>query len=855
MGFLILAIVACGLVIGAVLGWLAFNRTRALEQRVAELQKQIWRLKEELLYQRGPSSAPPRTEQSPSTETPKPVQTATVPAQTVPNRPRATKPSPVALWLEALKTHWMIWLGGACIGLAGIFMVRYGIEQGLLGPAARITLAVLTGLVLHGAAEFLRRRLGAQPAIAALAGGASITLYAGLLAALHLYQLLSPTWVFSLLAVISFATMLLALRHGPMLAAIGLLGAYGVPLLVSTGSNNLTAALIYALIVSAAALVLLHYVYRSWLWLGTMAGMLFWGVLFLSADSADLFRPFYLALLAWALLALPAFDWRLARQKALSSIPWRSLLSAPWRRDLLSLLSLLVLLGLSLTKQAVSESGLSSAAMLIHLPFVAVLFIAARRRDDLAILPWLSLFALLVPVLLPLLGGAQPPIEAFADIAFAFTVTAAVFSAGSLWLLRQGRHAALWASLAFLSPVIWIAACHLLFPGVLNDAYWAAVTVLLGAGYVFVSSQRLSGGKSDVSALWLLLAGHAAYSVAVAIAFEEAGLTLALALQLISLTWAIRRYQLGGVDWLIKVLVAVVVARLTFNPWLLSYPDNVHWSLWTYGGATACCVIAARMLHSGQAIRRWLEAAALHLLVLTLATEIRYWLYDGNIFAHTFNYLEAAINANLWAALALVYHYRGQLSQHLARVYAVAAKVLFCMSLGAYVLLLTVHNPYFLSQDVAQTPIVNSLLLAYGLPVVMAALAARYYLPGFRRFALGVFALAFFVFVNLEIRHLWSGDVSASRVTSSGELYTYSLVWLLIAIGAVVQAARKNSAALYKAGMGMLLAVIAKIFVVDMSDLAGLLRVASFMGLGLALLGLSYLHRRLSSSAAVPDEQ
>ena len=54
---------------------------------------------------------------------------------------------------------------------------------------------------------------------------------------------------------------------------------------------------------------------------------------------------------------------------------------------------------------------------------------------------------------------------------------------------------------------------------------------------------------------------------------------------------------------------------------------------------------------------------------------------------------------------------------------------------------------------------------------------------------------------------------------------------------------------LYRAGMLILLAVIAKIFPVDMSDLDGLLRVASFMGRGLTLLGLSFLHRRLQTGA------
>src|SRR5690606_21435279 len=63
---------------------------------------------------------------------------------------------------------------------------------------------------------------------------------------------------------------------------------------------------------------------------------------------------------------------------------------------------------------------------------------------------------------------------------------------------------------------------------------------------------------------------------------------------------------------------SVVIARLTFNPWLFTYPTDIHWSLWTYGGATLFCALAAWRTDNSPALRRWLEAAALHLLVLTL---------------------------------------------------------------------------------------------------------------------------------------------------------------------------------------------------------------------------------------------
>jgi uncharacterized membrane protein len=41
------------------------------------------------------------------------------------------------------------------------------------------------------------------------------------------------------------------------------------------------------------------------------------------------------------------------------------------------------------------------------------------------------------------------------------------------------------------------------------------------------------------------------------------------------------------------------------------------------------------------------------------------------------------------------------------------------------------------------------------------------------------------------------------------------------------------------------LITVSKVFLVDASDLTGLYRVASFLGLGLSLIGIGYLYQRL----------
>jgi uncharacterized membrane protein len=76
-------------------------------------------------------------------------------------------------------------------------------------------------------------------------------------------------------------------------------------------------------------------------------------------------------------------------------------------------------------------------------------------------------------------------------------------------------------------------------------------------------------------------------------------------------------------------------------------------------------------------------------------------------------------------------------------------------------------------------------------------------------------------------------------------LYTYSVVWLLMAVGTMLLGTLRGHKALYRGGLALLALVILKIFFVDMAGLTGLLRALSFMGLGLSLLGLAFVHQYL----------
>ena len=86
---------------------------------------------------------------------------------------------------------------------------------------------------------------------------------------------------------------------------------------------------------------------------------------------------------------------------------------------------------------------------------------------------------------------------------------------------------------------------------------------------------------------------------------------------------------------------------------------------------------------------------------------------------------------------------------------------------------------------------------------------------------------------------------SGDGLGASGlELYVYSAVWLLFGVALLALGFLRNAAALRHAGMALVCVVVAKVFLIDMAGLQGLLRVFSFLGLGAALIGLGYAYRR-----------
>ncbi len=157
-------------------------------------------------------------------------------------------------------------------------------------------------------------------------------------------------------------------------------------------------------------------------------------------------------------------------------------------------------------------------------------------------------------------------------------------------------------------------------------------------------------------------------------------------------------------------------------------------------------------------------------------------------------------------------------------------------------------SPLVAPHDVGTLPIANALLLAYGLPAVWLALLARVLKQRGRSellpFVTGSSLLFVFAWISLNVRQAFQGAVLNAPGANNSEVYSYSVAWLALGIGLLVAGTMRKDRVMRIASLAVMVLTVAKVFLYDASELTGLLRVASFLGLGLSLLGLSWFYTR-----------
>src|SRR5579871_1990673 len=255
--FLAFAIAVVALIIAAA----TQGKLRELRTRLADLEQLRSRADEapSVIAEPMPTAPPMAPEAGPAADQPPPLPEAEASAPLAPETtpeptelpppppaPPPLAPAPTPGMEERIGTRWVVWVGGLTLALGGLFLVKYSIDQGLLGPRARVTLGGLFALLLLGLGEFSRRRealaqiaplpLANIPAILTAAG--TIVAFGTVYVAYALYDFLPPGAAFILLGVVALGALAAALLHGPVLAGLGVAGAFVALLLVSSAKPD-----------------------------------------------------------------------------------------------------------------------------------------------------------------------------------------------------------------------------------------------------------------------------------------------------------------------------------------------------------------------------------------------------------------------------------------------------------------------------------------------------------------------------------------------------------------------------------------------------------------------------------------
>lgn len=756
-----------------------------------------------------------------------------------------------------LQENWMTWIGGVALAFGGIFLAKYSLEAGLLSPSLRITFGALFGVTLIGLAEYLHRKgivfEGFNNYVpAALAGGGFISCFALTLLAYSSYAMLSPTAAFVMLAVIALAASVMALRLGPLLAVLGIVGAYSVPIWVNTGSGNLMALLMYIGFVTLSAVLVAQKVKRNWLWYLLWTCHIGWYWVALSIMNT---QQYYLVggfallsiigLIAMARLGLMLrlLEYRPhSLKRLLKLLPDNPLLLA-------IVVPLLLAIVMSLASMQWQIIGLCTIVMLLFL-------VLQNSRWDL----WQGL-ALVVAVVLVITQqrhfNGDDHLFIFKGIYGLGLILGIGFCCYGLYFGARYRKRLTFHLLASFGVFVMLATLYTITPEQdLDVAYPVWTVILLLTSGVLIKRSQAASTQWQQFSYWI--GANANITLCLTMLLADSGLTLALAIQVLVISYLVKRHNVPMPHWPIKALVAVLLARLTFAPWIASYSDltllSLHWSAVVYPLCVGLFWFAAKQWQQTD-MKIWLEGATLHCLALFITTETSYQLVGHYPQLSSLSFYEQVLLSCNWLALGCVYLYRSQSAGQLGKLYKVAG--LSLAGLAALLLLNTSldNNPLFERLYIGETPVFNWVLLTWFVPGLLALWLAKLVKPlntTLSAIVVGVSGLLAFLAINALIRQYWQGAfIHLGKGASDAELYSYSVIWLALGALVVISGHLKHQLLLQKLGLGILGAVIVKVFLIDMANLTGLLKAISFIGLGLSLVALSWLFQKLRSKAEV----
>ncbi len=670
----------------------------------------------------------------------------------------ATRPERVATTRsleERIGARWSVWAGALALGLGGILLVRYSIQAGFFGPAFRVIAGLLLAAALAACGEWLRRSEAAQLHGAtagrfqgayipgALTAAGSVTAFASLYAAHALYGFIGPGVALAALGAVGIATMLAAQTHGPTLGALGLLGAFGAPLLVSSSRPNAWAAVLYLAVIGGVSQYLAWR--RNWRWLSFSAAgaAALWTLILLPTFAAATTH----LVLATAMLVASLLARESAERDRQSSTGGSS---APVAMDACLALSVGVVIAALLLLGGASSRDfgavwITGAALLTLLPLIAALRSPRLAPVALAaaVLAKWTLFIWPPQGVLRLdrLHSSFGELFVTPDSRLAFCIYASfaalVIGGGCAAVVLRRAMAVGWPALSYwlamsAAPLAALTLAYLRFDYPQASMRFAIVALLVMAAFAQGARiARRQGEGFDVTQGVFACAAIAALALALAFGLDGALLPAGFALAALASSFVATRMNITLLRWSLVGLGLLVCARLAYDPQLvagaLSSRPVFNWLLVAYGLPALCFALAARTLRGARDDTPADVADALAVLFAALLAffEIRHFMNGGDALARQSGLVEQGLLTLMSFGFSLVLTRLDAGRANIVFRYAslAAAPIGFMQALGW---LLLRHNPLLSAEPVAGGLAINALLPGYLVPAAMAGVLTWY---------------------------------------------------------------------------------------------------------------------------------
>ncbi|MGQ0589758.1 MAG: DUF2339 domain-containing protein [Sphingosinicella sp.] len=755
--------------------------------------------------------------------------------------PERERESVGALFERLVGGRLLIWLGGIALVVAAVYLIRYSIEIGLVTPAMRMAGAALFGLVLLGAGEASRWKMADDPRIDQVLVGAGIAvLYAAAYGSHSLYGLIGTGAASAAMLAITAVALGLSLRHGAPTAVMGLIGGFLTPALVGDSSSGPVPLLAYLGLLDLAIFLIAWR--RGWTWLAAAAVALsfVWSAFLLFLEPED-------ALASGMFVILLAIGASLAR---------------PGDGRALGLIQPL-LIGIVQLAFVAARSDLGFLGWLQFGALAAASLVLAALRKEYRAAPAVALaFGLLV-----LLGKAGVRTDPF--VLHAAVALTMIFGLGGLALalalaLRQpGR---LWTAVAaggFAGPLLVARAA---WPALLDLPVWGAIAAGLALGpATLIWLARGWASASAPAELGLLTAGAAAALLLGAAIWDLAPgewvVTGWMAVALL-LTLAARRLGDLALATVAAATAAAAAARaVSLVPELSTAAITaliglpaLAVDLPTARDALFALALPAVLLTGVRLAMPELPLGARRALApvagLFALAAAYVWFKQGFGLASEEDFVargfleRTILTQALFAAGWLFASGRLKLPRIEPAMLRLAGTALTALAAARLVWFdLVMHNPAFDAQWVGATPVLNLILPAYLLSAAWLYAARRRYKDAARSgFWLAAFLAALVAGAMLLVRQAFQGPILTGPELPIGEMYGYSAAGIVVALALLLGGVRLPDKALRLAGLILLTATMVKVFLVDASELEGVLRILSFLGLGVVLIGIGRLY-------------